>query len=188
MQAATDAERTRLVHSYFGSSKELSEADIIELSYSEEELEQTPDLRTRYKCLKQEEALAEAAAYIARARDDRISVPKELVWLVAHCEDLLKRNEQLAEERDGLLRKLARYRARDRAFLLPIELRSLLRILGAIVTSPPYNFDLKMPKNKATTRIFNLTEENEVDQDTVRKWVLEAANEIARCREARCRE
>ncbi len=172
----------RLCNIYFGKSADaVTELEVSETMYTEEE--RSFELRARVEFLKQEKALAEAAAYIARARDHGTQVPEELVRLVAHCEDLMKRNEQLAKDLDRLRRERSRDQAKRRTSLLPIEQRSLLRILGAIVTSPPYNFNLKIPKNTATTKIFNVTEENEVDQDTVRKWVLEAAKEVARCRE-----
>ena len=142
----------RLCNIYFGKSADaVTELEVSETMYPEEE--RSPELRACVEFMKQEEALAKAAAYIARARDDRISVPKELVRLIAHSEDLMKRNEQLAEERDRLRRERSRdWAKKNRTSLLPLEQRSLLRILGAIVTSPPYNFDLKIPKNTIALR------------------------------------
>ena len=112
-------------------------------------------------------------------------MPEEIVRVVALCEDLSKRNEQIAKERDRLRRDCSRDRAKNRTSLLPREQRSLLRILGVIITSPPYEFDHKRPKNAATKKIWNLTvlKNVEVDEDTVLKWAREAANEIAGSRE-----
>lgn len=114
------AEIQRLIERYVGKPlSAVSEADVIEMAYSHEELAANSELRERYESLRQDEAFADATAYIARARDDGIPVPKELVRLVALCEDLSKRNQQLAREYDRLRRERSRYLAKERRSLLP---------------------------------------------------------------------
>jgi hypothetical protein len=92
----------------------------------------------------------------------------------------LKRNERLAKEFDRP------QRSKKERPLLPVEQRSLLRILGAIITSRPYNFDHKSTTNSATHKIWNMADrENiDVDEDTVRTWLQEAAKEVAGCRDS----
>jgi hypothetical protein len=168
---------------YFGKSADaVTELEAIEMAYSHKQLAAMPELRERYAYLKESEALAEGAAYISRARDNGIPVPEELVRVV---EDLSKQNERLAKDRDRLRRDLSRYRAKKQTTLLPIEERSLLRILGVIVTSPPYNFDLKFLKNRATSQICKMAEPLgvNIDEGTTLTWLREAAKEIEGCRE-----
>ncbi len=138
MRAVVDAERQRLVQREFGKSeRDLSEADVIEHAHCKEELAQMPELRAHYESLKQDEILAEAAAYIARARDNNIPVQEEFVRLVTLCEDLLKRNEQVAKERDRLRRERSRYLAKDRTSLWPVEQKKLLIMLALVITHAP---------------------------------------------------
>ena len=143
----------RLCNIYFGKSADaVTELEVSETMYPEEE--RSPELRARCEFLQQDEAVAESAAYVAWAKDNGVPVREEVVRALAHCHKLLKRNEQLAKECDRLRREREEFRARlkEQSSLLPLEEKSLLRILGAIITGPPYNFDLKIPKNTIALR------------------------------------
>lgn len=183
MQTELEAksQRARMVEICFGKT-EVTEAEVIEQAYSKQELAELPELQVHYEYLKQRDALAESAAYITRTIDHGTPVPEELVWLVAHCERILKQNEQLTKKCDRLTRQLDRAK---RTSLLPIELRKIFRILGVIITSPPYNFDFKLPKNTATKKIHNMAELKGVhmDEGTILEWARVAAKEIAGCGE-----
>ncbi len=177
-----EVQRARLINMYFEKSEDvLTEADVIEKMYSKEELAQNLALQTRYECLKRDEALAVATTYIARARDNGIPVPEELVRLHTHCEEILKQNEQLTKECDRLRRQ--RDRAK-RTSLLPIEQRTILRILGVITANHPYNFDLK-PKNTATKMICDMAARMGliIDEGSALRWLRQAAMEVLGCRE-----